>query len=117
MPDELFQPGPGGTWRPADHLKSDPPEGKRRTSKAAAKSIKAHVPTMRERCLAHVRKCGAAGATSEETEIALGLRRSTCSARFSKLAEIGQIIDSGRERKTTSNRKATVWIAAGGADG
>lgn len=51
------------------------------------------------------------GATCEEAAIALSLRAATCSARFVDLSRPpGRIVDSGRTRKTTSGRAATVWI-------
>jgi hypothetical protein len=35
----------------------------------------------------------------------------SCSARIRELAQAGSIRDSGRVRKTRSNRNAAVWVA------
>lgn len=63
----------------------------------------------RARVLAHIRSRGLAGATSDETEVALGLTHQACSARFTEAKRDGQIVKTGR-RATRSGRMAGVFI-------
>lgn len=80
------------------------------TSRAAAESMRGHAADVRWRVLAHIRAQGEAGSTCEESEIALGLKHQTASARVNELHSGGFIVDSGLRRLTTSKRKAVVWI-------
>jgi hypothetical protein len=106
----MFVEGYGGTWQtpePAKPIGSDAG----RTSRAAHRTKR---NADRDKLLAYVAGCGSRGTTCEEATIALGLRTSTGSARFSELRKAGKIIDAGRTRPTTSGRAAVVWLASGG---
>jgi hypothetical protein len=88
-----------------------PPANRSATSRAAALSIAAYVPTLRQRVLSHLVARGAYGATAEETAIALAARIQSITARLVELDQLGQAIDSGRTRRTSSGRAAKVWVA------
>lgn len=80
------------------------------TSEEAADSMKRPAQTIRQRVL----ECIASfkyGATDESVERSLDMRHQTVSARRRELVLMGLVIDSGYKRKTTSGRKATVWVA------
>jgi predicted transcriptional regulator len=49
------------------------------------------------------------GATCDETEAALNLRHQTVSARIRELALANRIYDTGRRRRTRSNRTARIY--------
>lgn len=82
------------------------------TSEEAAESMAEHVPGLEAKVLAAIVVFGAAGATTDELEAALGMSHQTCSARVNGLAERGAIADSGARRKTRSGRRATVYVAS-----
>jgi hypothetical protein len=52
------------------------------------------------------------GATCDETEAALDLRHQTVSARIRELSLANRIYDTGRRRRTRSNRTARVYVCA-----
>ena len=79
------------------------------TSEEAARSIDAG--TIRSRVHKLIEDMGCLGATDEELETKLGMRHQTVSARRRELVLIGKAKDSGVKRRTTSGRKAVVWIA------
>lgn len=79
------------------------------TSKAAAESIGAS--KMRDAALGKISDSGREGMTSDELEVATGMRHQTASARIRELAMAGKVIDSGFRRRTRSGRTATVWVA------
>jgi len=81
------------------------------TSRAAARSIEPKVGDIAQKVLTFVKACGPDGATCDEVEDALELRHQTASARVRELVQLGKLFDSGRERKTRSGRRATVWVA------
>jgi len=85
------------------------------TSKAAAESIAAHVPTLQEKVFDEIEGWGAYGATDDEIEVSLELTHQTASARRRELVKAGKVIDSGRTRKTRSGCQAIVWITTEGA--
>lgn len=58
---------------------------------------------------------GAFGATDEEAQDALGMGPSTQRPRRVELVGLGLVYDGGGTRPTRSGRKATVWVAKGGA--
>ena len=116
MPDQLklFVPPPGpdpyGTARrliPAPHNRTD-------TSEQAAKKVRQHGPTMRQRVLNHLAAQAGRGATIEEVSTDLGMRLQTVCGRVSELRKLGLIEDSGKRRSTESGRPAIVWVARGG---
>lgn len=80
------------------------------TSKAAAESVAAHAPILREQVLAQIAKRGAVGATCDEIEVSLNGRHQTISARVRELAKDGLIVDSGKRRPTRSGRTASVYV-------
>ena len=82
------------------------------TSQAAAESMEGVASSMQERVRLFIAEAGEHGATDDEIEAALGLRHQTASARRRELVLKEIIKDSGRVRKTRSNRKATVWVSA-----
>lgn len=77
-------------------------------SKAAARAIRPSAGTLRERVLGYLMTC-LDGATDEQIQLALGMNPSTQRPRRIELLRAGSIKDSGRKRKTTSGRAATVW--------
>ena len=79
------------------------------TSEEAAKSIDAG--SIRDRVRALIEDMGCLGATDEELEKKLGMRHQTISARRRELVLMGKAKDSGVKRRTTSGRKAVVWVA------
>jgi hypothetical protein len=83
------------------------------TSKAAAESMIGSTATLRSAILGHIESAGKDGRTCWECELNLAMRHQTCSARIRELAQLSLIVDSGRRRKTESNRTATVWLAKG----
>jgi hypothetical protein len=84
------------------------PEG---TSEVAADRIAGYAGTLRERVYAFIASRGADGATDDEGEAALGIKCQTYTPRRGELVLLGLVVDSGRRRKTASNRPAAVWIA------
>ena len=78
------------------------------TSFAAAMSMRAYASQLRWKVLAYVRDHG--GCTCEEVEDGLGLKHQTVSPRFTELNAGGFLVDSGKCRNTSSNRRAIVWI-------
>ena len=79
------------------------------TSEEAAKSIDAG--SIRSRVRSLIEDMGCLGATDEELEKKLDMRHQTVSARRRELVLMGKAKDSGVKRRTTSGRKAVVWIA------
>lgn len=82
------------------------------TSVAAAESVRASAPGLRERVERFVRRREEHGATDDEIEIASGLAHQTISARRRELVLLGCLRDSGLRRPTRSGRSATVWVAS-----
>lgn len=79
------------------------------TSEAAAKSIKAQVPTMQRAVLDCISR-GRDGRTCDEVEVWLSMSHQTASARIRDLVKAGAIVDSGQRRPTRSGRKAAVYV-------
>ncbi len=95
-------------------LNDDVPAGKTDTSEAAFESIKGKPRGKGQtKVLAHILSMGKHGATNEEMTFALGMRMQTVSARANDLWRAGLIKDSGERRKTTTGRKAKVWVTHG----
>ncbi len=82
------------------------------TSIAAAESIADGATRLRERVLAAIREAGALGLTPDEAAAQLELTPFTTRPRFSELARMQLISDSGFRRANTSGRKAIVWWVA-----
>lgn len=90
--------------------KPHPPHNASDTSRAAARSMRRRAPTLRERVHCELIRRGRAGATDEELQVALGMSIPTETARRNELLRAGIVRDSGRRRRTTSGRTATVWV-------
>ena len=85
-----------------------PPSQPVETSRAAARSIQRLAPTLRHQVFEFLRG-RPQGATDEEIQLALNLNPSTERPRRIELQRTGMVRDSGRKRRTTSGRLATVW--------
>ena len=79
------------------------------TSEEAAKSL--YSGPIRERVHKIIESMDCLGATDEELERRLNMKHQTVSARRRELVLMGRVKDSGVKRRTTSGRKAVVWIA------
>ena len=88
-------------------MEQTPPFSNPTTSYAAARSMTARVPNIRERVFSLIKASG--GMTADAIEAELGMSHQTVSARVNELARLGQIHDSGRRRPTRSGRNAIVW--------
>lgn len=82
------------------------------TSREAHEAIKPEKPTLKQRVLTYIVSQGDYGAIDEEVQRALGMIGSTQRPRRGELQAEGLIVDSGRRRKTLTNRAAIVWVAA-----
>lgn len=100
--------------RPVDAA-LDPPHNVAPTSREAARRIKRHAPTQRQRILGCIAEAGAPGRIAEETATILRLRIQSTTARINELRRLGLIVDSGRRRPTSSGRQAIVWVAVAAA--
>lgn len=78
-------------------------------STEAHKSILVSKERIQAQVLAHIESQGSHGATSDETELALGMSHQTCGARFTELKALGKIRPTGDKRKTRYGRNAGVW--------
>ena len=83
---------------------------KSNTSAEALKSIEDHRARMRTEVMKEIMAQGAHGSTTYEIEQALNMLHQTASARVYELTGRGQIVDSGRRRKTGSGRNAVVHV-------
>ena len=81
------------------------------TSEAAARAKVPTEGTDKARVLNFIATCADHGATDDEVEECLGMLHQNASARRRGLCLAGLVVDSGKTRKTRSNRSATVWIA------
>ena len=82
----------------------------RDTSRAAAESLAAGAPLIRQQCLNLINKCGSLGITPDEAAKALGMTVLSIRPRFTELKELGLIVDSGKRRSNDSGRKAKVMV-------
>ena len=83
------------------------------TSVEAEISMEASVSKIQRLVLEYLFSCGIRGSTHQEAEIhfARTYGPSTIRARFSELEKMGQVVESGRTRRTKSNRRAIVWVS------
>ena len=81
------------------------------TSQQAARCIRSEAPQLRQRVLAFIIERGAVGATDEEVQAALRLRTQSETPRRNELCRMRLVRDSGRRRRTSSGRMATVWVS------
>jgi predicted transcriptional regulator len=77
------------------------------TSREAYDAIQPHAGTLRGKILTSIRHEG--GLTLDEVCWRDGLLHQSASARIRELAQMGEIVDSGKRRKTRSGRNAIVW--------
>ena len=89
---------------------SSPPANRTDTSRVAAESIANGAGMRGGRVLAHIRNLNDHGATIDELSADLEMLTATVCGRISELRRAGQIKDSGRRRKTRSDRSAIAWI-------
>lgn len=80
------------------------------TSAAAAASIEPTLATKQGRVLTEIR-ASPDGLTDDQLERITGWRHQSVSARRRELVLAGFVADSGRRRRTSSDRYAAVWIA------
>ena len=91
-------------------LFSEPPAQRHsETSKAAALSWSRRDLNATQRKVLEFLRARPAGATDEEIAVGLGLNPSTARPRRIELHGLGLVVAAG-ERKTSSNRNATVWM-------
>ena len=81
------------------------------TSKAAAVAIEPVAGTQRALILNEILLCEDFGCTDAHLQRVLVLSGDTVRPRRGELQKAGLIVDSGRTRKTSSGRAATVWVA------
>lgn len=82
------------------------------TSRASGGRIRQDAGRLEVRVLDALRDAGREGLTDAEIEEVTGLGGNTARPRRVRLVELAHVIDSGRRRRTTSGRLATVWICA-----
>jgi transcription initiation factor IIE alpha subunit len=80
------------------------------TSYAAARSVRHSAPAQREAVFATLYARGPS--TAEELEIILGLAGNSIRPRLVELRRDGRVVDTGRRRRTQSQRYAVVWAVA-----
>lgn len=83
------------------------------TSVAAGDAARGSAESIRRIMWEWIRDQGEHGATTEEVQLALGLRQSSASARRVELTHAGALRDTGRRRMTTGEREAAVYVAVG----
>lgn len=83
------------------------------TSVAAARSMRYLAGSQLDRILKFVRDRGQHGATNEEIAEGTGIKLQSVCARARALELAGKVIDSKRQRNTTSGHPAKIWVAAG----
>jgi predicted ArsR family transcriptional regulator len=76
------------------------------TSKQAAEAMQSSAPRLRERVLACLRR---GAMTPDEVADRMGMSVLSIRPRFTELARLGRIIDTGHRRANTSGRQAKVW--------
>lgn len=81
------------------------------TSEVAAEMIAGRSPKLRLEVYEAIVRAGLDGLTDREGETMLGLGCQTYTPRRNELVRLGQVVDSGRRRKTESGRPAAVWVA------
>ena len=87
-----------------------PPHESSPTSIAAAIKIKEAAGPLRDQVLLWIKWSGDAGFTDDDLERRMEIRHQTLSARRRELVLLDKIVDSGRTRKTSSGRQATIWV-------
>lgn len=80
------------------------------TSKQAAEKIDNSSDAIRAVVLECMRDAGEEGRTDQETQVLLSMTGNTQRPRRRELEDAGFVVDSGRVRKTMSNRNSVVWV-------
>jgi hypothetical protein len=80
------------------------------TSKEAARAIVPSAATLRSQILRFLQQRAEHGATDLEISAALNMKLSTVNPRRGELVDGGKVADSGKRRKTPSNRQSIVWV-------
>lgn len=107
MSDEEF----GDLFARRDPYRGQPPsQAHSETSKEAASKIEIAAGTLRAQVFKHL-SGEEGGATDDEMQVSLAMNPSTQRPRRRELQLKGLVVDSGKKRKTRSNRQAVVWIA------
>lgn len=83
----------------------------RDTARGAAEGMKPKAPVVRDRVLNALARCNA-GLTADEAADFLRLDKLTVRPRFSELASMGKVVDSGLRRPNASQKRAIVWKLA-----
>ena len=92
-------------------LSSAPYQRHSATSKAAAVAIEPVAGTQRALILSEICMSGERGRTDSDLQAMCLLSGDSVRPRRGELQKAGLIVDSGRTRKTSSGRAATVWVA------
>lgn len=95
------------------HSEQTAPHNGTPTSREAAEAIAPQIPRLEDIVHLMIKQHGDLGLTDEEIDqIAshYGNIKKTLRPRRVALAQRGVIVDSGRTRKTSSNRNAVVWV-------
>lgn len=80
---------------------------RRDTSYDAAKEIERRAPRLQRECLDQLLLYGPM--TADECATNLGMDKLSIRPRFSELATLGKIADTGERRRNTSGKLAVVW--------
>ena len=109
--------GQGDLFDPvsAAHFNGKPPSrAHSETSKEAAAKLEIAASTLRAQVFNHLRG-EEGGETDDEMQVSLAMNPSTQRPRRRELQLKGLVVDSGKKRKTRSNRQAVVWIVSAAA--
>lgn len=93
-----------------DRYPNQPGFKARETAQAAAKQAEPTAPRLRQLCLDQLRLHGPL--TPDQCAANLGMDKLSIRPRFSELAALGKIADSGERRHNGSGRRAIVWVVA-----
>lgn len=80
------------------------------TSIEARKKILPTIGTLQRQVYDYLCQRGDLGATDEEIQKSLDMNPNTQRPRRVELQRAGEVVDSGRTRKTQSGRSAAVWV-------
>jgi hypothetical protein len=107
----LWRAGPG--WRPTvpEYEPGLLAQKHSATSVEAAKLVRGTAGRNRVKVYRYLLERGDEGSTDEEGEIALHFGGNSYRPRRIELQNAGLVVDTGRTRRTTSNRRAVVWKA------
>ena len=79
----------------------------RDTARDAASAMHGRAPRLRAMCLDTLRGCGPL--TADQCAAQLGIDKLSIRPRFSELAALGSIVDTGERRTNSSGKSAIVW--------